>query len=648
LGPPALLVLLVALAALWAAGAARAAAPADEVALARTYAPVMRFKEQAEPCGPGEAYRPIDVELILGNPEVALMGPWNTTFVARQAPTGRYLSQGLPGFALDYPGDALDPGCTYEEFSRRTQGARPDTVYAHVATEAGRPGRLALQYWFFYLFNDYNNTHEGDWEMIQLVFEADTPAQALARGPTEVGYSQHEGAERAAWGDPKLEIVDGTRPVVYPAAGSHANYFGSALYLGRSGSQGLGCDDTTGPSVTGRQEIATVPAARPAYLAGYPWLGYDGHWGERQTAFYNGPTGPNTKDQWTRPITWSETDWRDASFAVPAGGVAGTSATGFFCGAVAGGSNVLRWATLHPAPVLLGLLAIVLVLLVAARRTAWRPSAPLRLARRRAVGQVLSASWRMYRGHPRLFLGIGLLFIPMGILISVIQYLLVQVGTLAPLVDSAGESNGIVVMLALGLGAVLSLGAYALVIAATARGMLELDAGREIRAPQAYRESLDSMRTLLVALAFTVAVQAVLALSLVLLPVALFLLVRWSLLAPVAEIEEHGIRGVLRRSGALVGGHLLKVLVLVIGLSSAALLVGPVAGALAILATGAAFNVVNLLAGLVYVLVMPYAAIATVYVYFDLRVRAGTEPARTPAPALLPAELELPGPAARP
>ena len=27
------------------------------------------------------------------------------------------------------------------------------------------PGRIALQYWLFYVFNDFNNLHEGDWEM---------------------------------------------------------------------------------------------------------------------------------------------------------------------------------------------------------------------------------------------------------------------------------------------------------------------------------------------------------------------------------------------------------------------------------------------------------------------------------------------------
>ena len=33
--------------------------------------------------------------------------------------------------------------------------------------------------------------------MIQLAFDASTAAQALQQPPVEVGYSQHEGAERA-------------------------------------------------------------------------------------------------------------------------------------------------------------------------------------------------------------------------------------------------------------------------------------------------------------------------------------------------------------------------------------------------------------------------------------------------------------------
>ena len=95
-------------------------------------------------------------------------------------------------------------------------------------------------------FNDYNNKHESDWEMVQLEFAASSPAEAMNQEPLELAYSQHEGAEVSDWHDDKLEIVDGTHPVVYAAAGSHANYYESALYLGRSGQQGFGCDDTTG------------------------------------------------------------------------------------------------------------------------------------------------------------------------------------------------------------------------------------------------------------------------------------------------------------------------------------------------------------------------------------------------------------------
>ena len=119
-------------------------------------------------------------------------------------------------------------------------------MYAHVASEAASPGKLALQYWFFYAFNDFNNLHEGDWEMIQLNFDASDAREALSKPPVEVGYSSHEGAERASWGDEKVTL-DGTHPVVFPAAGSHANKYTEDLYLGSSAEAGVGCDDTQGP-----------------------------------------------------------------------------------------------------------------------------------------------------------------------------------------------------------------------------------------------------------------------------------------------------------------------------------------------------------------------------------------------------------------
>ena len=104
--------------------------------------------------------------------------------------------------------------------------------------------------------------------MIQLVFDAATPARgAAALAAVQVGYSQHEGAERAAWDDAKLERVGGTHPVVHPAAGSHANFYDEALYLGRVGVPGRrlrrhpGADDPT--SVRGRGRSRAIPPRPP-------------------------------------------------------------------------------------------------------------------------------------------------------------------------------------------------------------------------------------------------------------------------------------------------------------------------------------------------------------------------------------------------
>jgi hypothetical protein len=195
------LALLAALAACVLVPAA-SAARGDVQALADRYAPVVRLVEHTG-CPPGKPYLPIDVDLLFDEPTVALRGPWGNDLV-KIGPTANDLARGLYEYHLDFPGNALDPGCDYLRWERRISGGRRPVVYAHVATERGHPGKLALQYWLYYVFNDWNNLHEGDWEMIQLVFDASTAEEALRRTPVEVGYSQHEGAERAAWDDDKL------------------------------------------------------------------------------------------------------------------------------------------------------------------------------------------------------------------------------------------------------------------------------------------------------------------------------------------------------------------------------------------------------------------------------------------------------------
>jgi len=51
------------------------------------------------------------------------------------------------------------------------------------------------------------------------------------------------------------------------------------------------------------------------------------------------------------------------------------------------------------------------------------------------------------------------------------------------------------------------------------------------------------------------------------------------------------------------------------------LLTGPLLGTLLVIVTSLSLTVVNAVAGVVYAVLMPYVAITTAYVYFDVRVR---------------------------
>ena len=84
-------------------------------------------------------------------------------------------------------------------------------------------GRLWLQYWLFYYYNDKAfmgiGLHEGDWEMVQLRLDQQNKPNVLT-------YSQHLEGARTSWANVvRAMTTDGPVPVVFSARGSHACYF---------------------------------------------------------------------------------------------------------------------------------------------------------------------------------------------------------------------------------------------------------------------------------------------------------------------------------------------------------------------------------------------------------------------------------------
>jgi hypothetical protein len=124
-----------------------------------------------------------------------------------------------------------------------------------------------------------------------------------------------------------------------------------------------------------------------------------------------------------------------------------------------------------------------------------------------------------------------------------------------------------------------------------------------------------------------------------LIPVAIWLAVRWCLLAPIVELEERRGVAALHRSGELVRGRWWRTASLV-GLSAAISLgIGPLLGALLIFVVDAPPATLNIVAGIVYAAALPFVGLVTAYVYFDARTRVELEPAVEQRE--LPAEIEL-------
>jgi hypothetical protein len=195
---------------------------------------------------------------------------------------------------------------------------QPAPPVAYGAFFRAKDGRIALQYWLFHAFDiwspfvpqsaDYWKAHEGDWEAVTVLLDANGR-------PGDVGVSRHCSGARRTWA--KVERR-GTHPLVYSALGSHALYFGPGRYaqqkrcwppeaLAVFDAYKVAVVDHVGDVAEGRivsPRVVLVSAKAP------DWMRFPGSFGEAQYlhfpqatfAYGAGPRGPAFHDLWKRPF----------------------------------------------------------------------------------------------------------------------------------------------------------------------------------------------------------------------------------------------------------------------------------------------------------------------------------------------------------
>jgi hypothetical protein len=562
------------------------------------------LQHQAFPCDEGgEPYLPAPVDVVFGDPAVVLReGPEQDPVKSPVEDADLFDLGGE--FATDLPGSPRDPGCDYETHFKQVMGNRPPVVYAHVAAEEGQPG-LALQYWIFYYFNDFNNKHEGDWEMIQLRFAADSAAEALTQEPVQVAFAQHEGGETAAWDAPKLER-DGERPVVYPSRGSHASYYGPGLWLGwgQDGS-GLGCDIATGEPVRIDPEVRLIPATIGGPDDPFAWVTFAGRWGERDVWFYNGPTGPSQKPRWTAPLTWME-GLRADSIRVSAAAVIGPAPTDIFCGVVQNASDLLTLS--KPYPLLIaGVVAAGLGLAVWAIWQSW---------------SALGAAWRVYRAHLPLFAALGAITIPVTLIVSALHYLLATspgfVAATGLNEDNPALLTGLSVVALLQRLLLLLIVAPAIVVAVG-----DIAAGRPSAVRRSLREGIAKLPNLVWTLVRGALVVLALTITVIGIPWAVNREVRWMFGPQAAILGEARGKPALDASATAVRGRWWQAAANGATLAFIGAAPGVIVGLALLFLARFPVDAANSVASLVYAVAQPFAIAGLTLLYLGWRGERG-------------------------
>jgi hypothetical protein len=620
------LVLVTAALLLALVGVASAAAPEPESAaeeLALKYVPITELREETDPpCDTSqEQYQPTSVDTVLGNPDVVLEhGAENGDLTeVRRAPTAADIA-GLRGpWYLNLEGRVLGNTCVYAKAFKRllAEGKAPAVTYAHIAREKDHPG-FALQYWFFWYFNQFNDLHEGDWEGMQITFDADTPAAALHEEPSEIILFQHAGGERASWEDGKVQ-KEGTHPIVYPAAGSHATFYDSAVYVenGQHGS-GLGCDNTTGPL----RELQPEPVLMPNGVrtkGEFAWTSYYGRWGEREKGYNNGPQGPQTKTVWREPFGWMEKQ-RTTSPRLPGGTIAGPQVTKAFCGAVATASELINLDAESPGAAAATVIVLGVLIILFVGFTRWRPVEIDNLRRRRAFGQILRAARQFYGRHWRVLLPVALAAL---VLIGATNLV---AGLITESSPQPGET-GVNVAWADLLEQFIRPVAQALVAAIAIVVAREATRDRRVGFKQAMLGvKARFWRVVGAQILATIGVLA-LALTVIGLPWAIWKLVGWAFVQEEVIFTDKSLRQSFRASTELVRSRWFRTARVILIFYVIGIATGPIL-TFALIFTALPLIWINVIGSFVFALLIPFTALGGTFLYFDLSVREEEETAR--------------------
>ncbi len=245
----------------------------------------------------------------------------------------------------------FDSYCLYNSISVPSQMGKyldyPSRVYGRVFEDKEKyPNKIVLQYWYFYVFDakemllgtfelkslysilskglspiystplkfiigELTNSHEGDWEMTQIILEKDTDSNVYK--PISSTYSFHGIKKTYSWEE--VHKYFDQHPKVYVALFSHASYR-DPEDIPRIVSTIIGeqVQDKPYPTMVERTISVSSDNFNSYYInvidENTPWVDFIGTWGQMSwSKSKSGPLSPGSAErpEWSDPIEWAGT-----------------------------------------------------------------------------------------------------------------------------------------------------------------------------------------------------------------------------------------------------------------------------------------------------------------------------------------------------
>ena len=282
---------------------------AQKLNMMRTYAPCIYLAKE-------EAYFPSTVEFFFEHTERFKNEDDDDKYWVRSKDSLDSPSAVLPFFSGD-----LDNAKLYAYWVKKKDNVQQATYFAFYPYNRGKE-----------VLDTIWGNHVGDWEHITVRFKPEEKDGSTSLVPFEVYLSAHDGGATKPWSEVKKHD-DSQQPIVFSAAGSHANYFfaGDHTYhtdpdLVDKCSEGTlwdtkehlvafdwesksGLQDNDWPAWMGEDfteggDEPSNPASGAIYRWGNPKDGCTGEFISGECRLNDGPTGPVSKEEVWNPDTF--------------------------------------------------------------------------------------------------------------------------------------------------------------------------------------------------------------------------------------------------------------------------------------------------------------------------------------------------------